>query len=140
MRLHAIISIYTRRLQEKTVAHLIDLTTHTNQRGSLTVIERVIPFGIKRIFWIYGVDDSRRGGHRHAKTVQAAVCIQGSCIIENNDGTRRESFALDRPSRCLVLEPQDWHVMHSFSRDAILMVVASEYYDPEDYIYEPYED
>ena len=40
------------------MAELIDLKTYTDQRGNLTVIEKVIPFDIKRIFYIYGVDDS----------------------------------------------------------------------------------
>ena len=55
------------------MAELIDLKTYTDQHGNLTVIEKVIPFDIKRIFYIYGVDDSVRGGHRHHKTIQAAI-------------------------------------------------------------------
>ena len=81
------------------MAKLIDLTTFTDIRGNLTVIEKVIPFEIKRIFYIYGVDDSVRGGHRHHKTIQAAICIQGSCIIENNNGTVKEEFNLNHPSK-----------------------------------------
>ena len=37
------------------MAHIIDLKTFTDDRGNLTVIEKVIPFDIKRIFYIYGV-------------------------------------------------------------------------------------
>jgi dTDP-4-dehydrorhamnose 3,5-epimerase-like enzyme len=120
------------------LAHLIDLTTHTDQRGNLTVIEKVITFDIKRIFYIYGVDSSVRGGHRHHKTIQAAVCIQGSCIIGNNNGELKEEFQLDSPSKCLIINPEDWHQMYQFSPDAILMVLASEYFDKSDYIFEPY--
>jgi dTDP-4-dehydrorhamnose 3,5-epimerase-like enzyme len=120
------------------MAHLIDLKTFTDKRGNLTVIEKVIPFDFKRVFYIYGVDDSRRGGHRHHKTYQAAVCIQGSCKIDNNDGTLEETYTLDNPSKCLILEPKDWHVMYDFTPDAILMVLASEHFDAADYIYEPY--
>lgn len=120
------------------MAYLIDLKTFTDNRGNLTVIEKTIPFDIKRIFYIYGVDSSVRGGHRHHKTIQAAICIKGSCIIFNNDGNNSESYILDQPFKCLILEPNDWHTMDSFSDDAILMVLASEYFDPEDYIYTPY--
>ena len=63
------------------MAELIDLTTFIDKRGHLTVIEKVIPFEIKRIFYIYGVDDSTRGGHRHKQTSQAAICIKGSCNV-----------------------------------------------------------
>ncbi|MGZ4035146.1 MAG: sugar 3,4-ketoisomerase [Bacteroidia bacterium] len=120
------------------MAHIIDLRTFTDKRGNLTVIEKVIPFDIKRVFYIYGVDDSKRGGHRHHKTKQAAICIKGSCTIYNNDGQKEETFELNQPNKCLIIDPQDWHTMYNFSSDAILMVFASEYFDANDYIYQPY--
>lgn len=122
------------------MAHLLNLKTYTDKRGNLTVIEKSIPFDIKRIFYIYGVDDSVRGGHRHIKTIQAAICLKGSCTIFNNDGEKKEEFVLDSADKCLILEPKDWHQMHSFSEDAILMVLASEYFEQNDYIYEKYND
>jgi dTDP-4-dehydrorhamnose 3,5-epimerase-like enzyme len=120
------------------MASLINLKTFTDSRGNLTVIEKVVPFDIKRIFYIYGVDDSERGGHRHEKTVQAAICIRGNCSIYNNNGVDEKSFLLDSPDQCLLIQPEDWHSMSSFSEDAILMVLASEYYCPNDYIFIPY--
>jgi dTDP-4-dehydrorhamnose 3,5-epimerase-like enzyme len=122
------------------MAHLINLQTFVDNRGNLTVIEKVIPFDIKRIFYIYGVDESVRGGHRHHKTIQAAICIKGSCVISNNSGEKKEEFLLDSPSKCLILEPKDWHKMYKFTKDAILMVLASEYFEKNDYIYEEYND
>ena len=121
------------------MAYRIDLKTFTDKRGNLTVIEKVIPYDVKRIFYIYGVDESVRGGHRHKTTIQAAICLKGSCIIHNNNGEKEETFALDQPNKCLVLEPRDWHIMTDFTPDAILMVLASEYFDHADYIFEPYE-
>ena len=120
------------------MARIIDLKTFTDKRGNLTVIEKVIPFDIKRVFYIYGVDDSKRGGHRHYKTIQAAVCIKGSCTIYNNNGKKEDEFLLNQPSKCLIIEPEDWHTMYNFSPDAILMVFASEYFDEKDYIFQPY--
>lgn len=120
------------------MASLINLKTFTDARGNLTVIEKVVPFDIKRIFYIYGVDDSARGGHRHHKTVQAAICIRGTCVIYNNNGQQDASFVLNSPDKCLIIQPEDWHTMHSFSEDAILMVLASEFFDAADYIAEPY--
>jgi dTDP-4-dehydrorhamnose 3,5-epimerase-like enzyme len=121
------------------MAHLIDLKTFTDIRGNLTVIEDVLPFTIKRIFYIYGVDGSSRGGHRHHNTVQAAICIKGRCKIRNNDGKKEEVFLLHKPSQCLVLEQKDWHEMYDFSKNAILMVVASENFTEKDYIFEKYD-
>ena len=121
------------------MAYLIDLETHTDIRGNLTVIENVLPFGIERVFYIYGVDKSERGGHRHHKTIQAAVCIQGECKIVSNDGENVQIFDLNKPSKCVLLEPKDWHKMCDFSKDAILMVLASEKFDQDDYIFENYD-
>lgn len=120
------------------MARLIDLKTFTDTRGNLTVVEKIVPFELKRIFYIYGVDDSVRGGHRHHKTIQAAICIAGSCIISNDNGIVKENFLLDKPNKALLLLPEDYHTMHSFTPDAILLVLASEYFDPEDYIYQSY--
>ena len=123
------------------MANIIDLKTFTDARGNLTVVEKVIPFDIKRVFYIYGVDDSVRGKHRHKKTLQAAISIQGSCRIVNQSGSGQphQEFTLDTPSKCLIINPEDYHWMDQFSKDCILMVFASEFYDAEDYIFEPYE-
>lgn len=120
------------------MARIIDLKTFTDKRGNLTVIEKIMPFDIKRIFYIYEVDNSIRGGHRHKKTVQAAVCLQGSCRIFTDNNLEQNEYFLDLPSKCLILKPEDWHYMDKFSPDCILMVFASEYYSVEDYIFEPY--
>lgn len=120
------------------MAHIITLPTHSDGRGNLTVIEKEIPFEIKRIFYIYGVDESVRGGHRHHTTMQAAICIHGSCIVSNNDGKKKEDFLLNHPQKCLILENKDWHTMHHFTPDAVLLVLASNPFDPADYIYEEY--
>jgi dTDP-4-dehydrorhamnose 3,5-epimerase-like enzyme len=120
------------------MAYIIDLETYTDNRGNLTVIENVLPFKIERVFYIYGVDKSVRGGHRHHKTIQAAVCIQGECKIFNNDGGKKQIFHMNKPSKCVLLEPRDWHKMYDFSEDAILMVLASEKFEQDDYIFENY--
>ena len=120
------------------MAYLIDIPTFSDERGNLTVLDEAIPFQIKRLFYIYGVDNSARGGHRHHQTIQAAICIQGTCTIYNSNGSEEGEFLLDAPHKCLILDPEDWHIMHSFSKDAILMVLASESYDAADYITDPY--
>jgi hypothetical protein len=122
------------------MAHIIDLKTFTDSRGNLTVIENIIPFDIKRIFYIYGVNGSERGHHRHKKTVQAAISLQGSCRIKNQNGHNKpvEEFILDSPSVCMIIQPEDYHWMDTFTPDCILMVLASENFDENDYIRAPY--
>lgn len=120
------------------MAQLLSLKTFVDKRGNLTVIEKIIPFEIKRIFYIYAVDSSIRGCHRHKATYQAAICIKGTCHIFNCDGEHKKEYILDSPDKCLIIEPKDWHYMYKFSEDAILMVLASHHFDANDYIFEPY--
>ncbi|NIJ51213.1 sugar 3,4-ketoisomerase [Dyadobacter arcticus] len=117
---------------------LVELDTFNTDSGNLTVFEKIIPGTIKRVFYIYGAGETQRGGHRHHKTWNALICIHGNCRIYSNDGTKEEYFTLDNPVSCLILEPKDWHIMDSFSEDAILLVLSNEYYDKADYIDEPY--
>jgi WxcM-like, C-terminal len=76
--------------------------------------------------------------------VSTVPCAENTVIkkpfstIWNNDGKKKEEFVLDSPDKCLILEPTDWHKMYNFSPDAILMVLASEYFDYNDYIFEEY--
>ena len=122
------------------MAHLIELKTFSDQRGGLVVVDdRQLPFKIKRSFYIHGVKKGEtRGQHRHHKAIQAMICLQGSCEVYNCDGKKEERFFLDSPTKCLILEPQDWHYMKEFSDHTVLNVLSSEYFDPQDYIYEPY--
>lgn len=117
---------------------LIRLNTFPSDAGNLTVFENIIPGTIKRVFYIYGTTEQQRGGHRHHKSWNALICLNGSCRVYSNDAVKEEYFFLNDPSQCLILEPKDWHIMDAFSKDAILLVLSNEYYDQADYIDEPY--
>ncbi len=120
------------------MAHIIDLKIFTDARGSLVAIEdSLLPFAIKRVYSILN-PQGIRGGHRHKKTTQAMICLQGSCVVYNNDGKSEQEFILDNPSKCLILEPQDWHQMKDFKNNCLLQVLASQNYDINDYIDNPY--
>lgn len=119
------------------MAYFIDLPTFGDKSGKLTIIEKVLPFEIKRFYYVYDVR-SQRGGHRHKKTVQALVCLGGSCEIYVNDGENENTYILDQSDKCLIVEPKDWHTMDKFTEGSTLLVFASEYYDVNDYIDEGY--
>ena len=124
------------------MAHIIELNTFVDQRGNLSVIDDVqstLPFKIKRVFYIYNIDDSQRGGHRHHKTLQAAICINGSCTVSCDNGKEKKVFKLDSANKCLIINSEDWHTMENFLNGSILLVFASEKFDYKDYIFEPYE-
>ncbi|MEM4655053.1 MAG: FdtA/QdtA family cupin domain-containing protein, partial [Thermosphaera sp.] len=81
---------------------------------------------------------SKRGGHRHKKNMQALIAVSGKCEVFVNDGEKKQTFSLDQPNKMLILECKDWHTMDKFSKDCVLIVLASEYYDKNDYIDEEY--
>ena len=105
--------------------------------GALTLLEagRDIPFEMKRIYYIYDVaPGARRGFHAHKKLEQYLICIHGSCRILLDDGETQESVLLGDPCTGLYVGPGTWREMYDFSEGAVLMVLASEYYDEGDYI------
>jgi|TARA_B100001559_G_C16500312_1_gene622994 dTDP-4-dehydrorhamnose 3,5-epimerase-like enzyme len=117
------------------MAEIILFNTHSDSRGSLTVIEKNVPFDIKRVFFIYNVDDSKRGFHKHKKTRQVAICIKGSCDILIEKETVQK-FSLKNPEIGLLIEPEDYHWMENFSDGTVLLIIASEYFEYNDYIFE----
>jgi len=119
------------------LAYFLDLPTFEDERGNLTVVENVLPFDIKRFYHIYDVT-SQRGGHRHIKTVQALICLNGSCDVYVNNGNEETTFSLTSPTQSLILQPEDWHTMDAFTEGSTLMVFASENFDKTDYINEKY--
>jgi dTDP-4-dehydrorhamnose 3,5-epimerase-like enzyme len=121
-----------------TAFQILDLPSFGDARGMLTVLDRQLPFEVRRTFWIYGADGQVRGGHRHHKTRQALVALNGSVSIYMNDGTTSETVVLDAPGKCLLVEPKDWHTM-TFGQGAVLLVLASHPYDRADYIDKPYD-
>lgn len=94
-----------------------------------------IPFPIRRVFYIFGVESGEaRGTHAHKKTDQILFCIQSSIKIILDDGKTKEEIVLDQPEKGVVLEKMVWHEMHDFKKDTILLVLASKKHDPKDYI------
>lgn len=117
---------------------VITLPNFENEKGSLTVIQNLLPFLICRIYWIYNADGQTRGGHRHKETIQAAISMSGAVNILMNDGVYQENIILNSPTQCLIIQPKDWHSM-TFEKNSVLLVVASHEYDKDDYIFAPYE-
>lgn len=121
------------------MAQLLSLNTFESDAGDLTVFEKVLPGEIKRVFYIRGREGHERGGHRHLKTWQALVCISGSCRVFVDNNKTQNSYYLDSPEKCLLLAPEDWHVMDEFLESSILLVLANTVYEKDDYIFDPYE-
>lgn len=113
------------------------LPSAADLRGQLSFAEvgQHVPFEVKRFFLVYGVAGREvRGEHAHRALRQFLVCVHGQCSIVADDGTRREEFLLDDPTLGLHLPPLVWSVQYKHASDAVLLVLASDRYDPDDYI------
>lgn len=108
-----------------------------SEKGVLSFLEakRDIPFDIKRVYYIYDVAlDERRGFHAHRKLQQVLLCVHGSCKILLDDGREKTVVELADPAEGLFVGNAMWREMYDFSPGAVLLVLASEYYDEADYI------
>ena len=106
-------------------------------RGSLTFgeIHRQVPFEVKRYFLVFDVASEHiRGEHAHRTLHQFLVCVAGRCHVVTDDGTSRHEVVLDSPAKGVYIPPMVWSTEYKFTRDAVLLVLASEYYDSQDYI------
>ena len=116
---------------------MIPFSKRANSTGNLVFFEgmRDIPFPIRRIYYIYGVaPGARRGFHAHKHLKQVLFAVHGSCKLLLDDGKEHTTVTLDTPEQGLFLQGVVWREMYDFSPGAVLMVLASEYYDESDYI------
>ena len=117
--------------------HIIKFKTLGDERGSLIAIEEGYntPFEIKRVYYIFNTKEGvERGFHAHKKLKQIAIAVRGSCIFVLDDGKKKEEIVLNNPNQGLYIEGLIWHKMKNFSKDCVIVVIASEHYDESDYI------
>lgn len=106
-------------------------------RGDLVVGEfaKDIPFETKRFFLVYNVPSQEtRGEHAHRQCHQFLICVKGSCAVVVDNGQERSEIVLDTPGKGLHLPPMIWGEQSHYTADAVLLVFASDHYDPADYI------
>ena len=110
-----------------------------DHRGSLVALEQYknIPFEIKRVYYIFGTKENvRRGFHAHKTLKQVAICVKGTCSFLLDNGEDKVECRLESPTTGLFIGEMIWHEMYDFSEDCVLMVLADDLYDENDYIRE----
>ena len=114
------------------------MDAHQDDRGFLFVAEykKQLPFVVNRVYYITDVTDSTtlRGNHAHLKLRQLMFCVGGSCDIIFDDGCDRITVHMDQPGKAVLVEPGVWREMINFTKNATLIVLASDIYDEADYI------
>ena len=117
---------------------LVSLPTVQAARGDLTALElpEIIPFEVKRVFLVHHVSDLEiRGEHAHKKCWQFLIAAAGTITVDVTDGRIKETYILDRPDKGLLSPPLTWGTQYNYSSDGSLLVLASERFDPEDYLH-----
>lgn len=117
---------------------MLDFPQKGDKRGQLVIAEGGIdiPFEIKRVFYIYGSEaDVIRGQHANRRTEFVLINVAGTSKVKVKDGEGNEAiYCLNRPHTGIYLPTMVWKDMYDFSNDSVLLVLASEHYDPEEYI------
>ena len=119
-------------------AKIINIPKIEDPRGNLSVIEKeVVPFEIKRVYYLYDVPaGAERGGHAHKKLQQFLVALAGSFDVVLNDGKNEQTITLNKPFEGLLITNGIWRELKNFSSGAVCLVVASDVFEEEDYIRE----
>ena len=125
------------------LGEIIELPKIYDPRGNLTVAEQMknVPFDVKRVYWTYDVPSGEsRGGHAHKECRELIIAVSGSFTVTLDNGKGLlKNYHLNHPWQGLLVNTGIWRTLEDFSSGAVCLVLASELYDEEDYIYE-YED
>ncbi len=118
---------------------IIDLPRITDPRGNLTVAEGtdMVPFDIKRAYWVYDVPGGGcRGAPAHKRLRQFVIAVSGSFHVTLDNGYERKTVLLNHPWQGLLIDTDIWRTLDDFSSGAVCLVLASEHYEEDDYIYD----
>ena len=115
---------------------IIQIPKIEDYRGNIAVIEKdVVPFLIKRVYYLFDVPSSaRRGGHAHKEQFELLIPLSGSFDVVVKDGKNQKVISLNKPDKGLLIKSNIWRELENFSSGAVCLVLSSGEYDEDDYI------
>ena len=115
---------------------LIDIASFTDERGAISVIDKELPFQVKRVFWLHHIQEGKdRGAHALLEGMEIMVAVHGSFVVDLDDGSEKTKIILDNPSKGLIIRPGIWFRTHSYNEDGVSLVLADEEYGRDRYTY-----
>jgi len=108
-----------------------------NRAGNITIVEgqKTIPFDVERVYYLYDIPGGEdRGGHAHKELYQVIVAASGAFDVLLDDGRNKKVVRLNRPDYGLLVVPGIWRELMEFSSGTVVLVLASDKYDTNDYI------
>ena len=116
---------------------LVDVPTFTDERGAISVMDKELPFQVKRVFWLHHIVEGKdRGAHALLNSSEIMVAVHGSFVVELDDTVNNVSVLLDVPSKGLVIRPGVWFRTHSYNDDGVSLILAEEEYARDKYTYD----
>lgn len=116
---------------------LVDVPTFTDERGAISVMDKELPFGVKRIFWLHHIVEGKdRGAHALLDSTEIIVAVHGSFVVDLDDAVNKTSVLLDSPEKGLIIRPGVWFRTHSYKEDGVTLVIAEEEYTRDKYTYD----
>jgi mannose-6-phosphate isomerase-like protein (cupin superfamily) len=115
---------------------IIKIPKVEDYRGNLAIIENdVVPFDIKRVYYLYDVPSSaKRGGHAHKDQSEFLIALSGSFDVVLNDGQEIQKITLNKPDKGLLIKTNVWRELDNFSSGAVCLVLNSDVFLEDDYI------
>lgn len=116
---------------------LVDIPTFTDERGAISVMDKELPFEVKRVFWLHHIKEGQqRGEHALLTGSEIISSLHGSCVVDLFDGKMKKSITLDNPEKGLLIRPGIWFTTHSYKNEGVSLVLASEDYSRTQYTYD----
>ena len=114
----------------------VDVPTFTDERGAISVLDKELPFQVKRVFWLHHIQEGKdRGAHALLDSSEIMVAVHGSFIVDLDDTVNKTSVLLDDPSKGLMIRPGVWFRTHSYKEDGVSLILAEEEYARDKYTY-----
>ena len=109
----------------------------TDERGAISVIDKELPFQVKRVFWLHHIQEGKgRGAHALLEGMEIMIAVHGSFVVDLDDGMEKTSVLLDDPGKGLIIRPGVWFRTHSYKEDGVSLVLADEEYSKDKYTYD----
>lgn len=117
--------------------NIIDVPTFTDERGAISVMDKELPFQVRRVFWLHHIADGKdRGEHALLDSTEIIVAVHGSFVVDLDDTASKTSVLLDSPDKGLVIRPGIWFRTHSYNDDGVSLILAEEEYARNKYTYD----
>lgn len=116
---------------------LIDVPTFTDERGAISVLDKELPFVVRRVFWLHNILEGKdRGAHALLDSSEIMVAVHGSFVVDLDDTETKTSILLDDPSKGLMIRPGVWFRTHSYKDDGVSLILAEDEYARDKYTYD----